>query len=1112
MQKNKIIYFIILISLSIYSNGQNNFSYKFTDNKLQISKSFEIFDTTKVSVNNNEYYIIDMGEEVSCSQQAGLPSLPQYVLLVNLPTDKQISIEEKIIETERIQLNKDIKVIPKQASHTKNTAEFPFIINEKHYQTNSFYPESLVSIKNEGMFLGQNLSAIVISPIKYNPRQNIIELIRKIEIEISFSDSEEGQKDFINNKASKVSQEFFAHNIIQNKSSFDTSLDNIPYTLVILSPENYSQTLKPFISWKKKQGFNVIPLYIDETFSNPNEIKNNLKYIYEDNERHFDYLLICGDVEQIPSFIVNSEFADDGIHYTDLYYADYTSDALADVLYGRISARDTSELRNILDKTINYESYNFPDDNFLDKSLLVAGHTSQASEKTMTNGQLNYAKQYLALFSDTSVYYNSQSSEQINNIKTDINNGNAWINYTAHCNEIGWLNPSIDTCFTNSMNNTEKYGLFINNCCLAGRYDYEECFSENLIRQNNKGAVASIGASDYTMWEEDYYWSVGFKNISLNPTYNANKLGVYDKFFHTHNEALTQHAITLGQMLSAGVLSVLQSNSPYYSYYSEIYNLQGDPTLVAYTGKGRTILSDYPDSVCVGTQVLSFNTEPYAYICLSRQDSIVAIAKANDVGAANIDISQISEPCTLDIVISAQFCCPTIDSISFVAPENGYISVSDIQFINSSGEQVARLEDNTPYTINLKLKNIGKETFFFNQSSLQLFSNDSNIIMQDSVHNLYSLNPNEETNILSAFSLKTIPAIKDKKKINLSILINKNDNTQREHRLSILSQAPDLNIDDFYLHFTNSDTVELGFSLFNNGSLASNNGFVEISLLDTSLAIQPILPKDWLPIKFYLNPLLYTDSIVFNVIYKAGSYIVSKIFCIAMNGNIENFENDIFSSLSWENNEQKPWVIDSSFSHSGKYSFRSFPTLKERECSSFSILVNTFIEDSISFYTKLSSETDHDIFSFLIDGVNILELSGFEDWCYQSFPLAQGSHKLEFSYAKDEWVNIGYDAAWIDDITLPRKGYIAVGLEENQENAPKIFPNPSSSYINIEGVSQNTTIHIYDINGKLRYFCTVNNGHSKQIHTAFLENGFYTVSLTNNNKAYFTEKLIINKM
>ena len=82
---------------------------------------------------------------------------------------------------------------------------------------------------------------------------------------------------------------------------------------------------------------------------------------------------------------------------------------------------------------------------------------------------------------------------------------------------------------------------------------------------------------------------------------------------------------------------------------------------------------------------------------------------------------------------------------------------------------------------------------------------------------------------------------------------------------------------------------------------------------------------------------------------------------------------------------------------------------------------------------------------------------------------------------------------------------------KRKSNQVNIFPNPTSSFISVEGMQKNSFIYLYDINGKLRY-SGIDNNSNKQIDIDFLENGIYTILLINDNKVYYTNKLIINKM
>jgi hypothetical protein len=73
----------------------------------------------------------------------------------------------------------------------------------------------------------------------------------------------------------------------------------------------------------------------------------------------------------------------------------------------------------------------------------------------------------------------------------------------------------------------------------------------------------------------------------------------------------------------------------------------------------------------------------------------------------------------------------------------------------------------------------------------------------------------------------------------------------------------------------------------------------------------------------------------------------------------------------------------------------------------------------LSFYKKVSTEEDYDVFTFFIDNVAVGEWSGIVDWSKSSFEVSQGTHILEWRFAKDYSMSGGSDCCWIDYISFP---------------------------------------------------------------------------------------------
>ncbi|MBP5583793.1 MAG: hypothetical protein J6X43_07560 [Bacteroidales bacterium] len=313
--------------------------------------------------------------------------------------------------------------------------------------------------------------------------------------------------------------------------------------------------------------FSVLVKYTDDPSvgTTTTSIKNYLTGIYNTPPTGYgrpEYVLLVGDVAQIPTFsVTNPSNCTYSQHPTDLYYFEYTNDHLPDVFYGRFSANDVAQLTPQIMKSVYYESYVSPDPSYLYNAVLVAGadaiHGTQEG-----NGTLNYAvNQYFNAAHDITAYAYYQpepsGSNYLADIKSKINNGAGFVYYTGHCNTTGWSNPSLTNSGISSLTNVHKYGLWLGNCCLSNKFDETVCFGEAAVRASETGAMGYIGATSETFWTEDFYWAVGVKKPSSNPSFDADHLGAFDRYFQMDNTPY----IRQGQYILAGNLAVEGSTS-----------------------------------------------------------------------------------------------------------------------------------------------------------------------------------------------------------------------------------------------------------------------------------------------------------------------------------------------------------------------------------------------------------------------------------------------------------------------------------------------------------------------------------------------------------------------
>lgn len=599
----------------------------------------------------------------------GKPQLPTFNKLIELPYggDYQVIVKgysEEIIPLSAYGISN--KIIPCQPSYSKNIPanEIQFQMDATTYSKDEFLANSIASIEQVGTMRGVKLANLVISPIQYNPVTNTLRILNNLQVEVKYNNPDAAATlNAYENHYSPAFDANFSSVILYPLNARKDVISKYPMKYVIVSDPMFQTQLQPFIQWKRKKGFTIIEAYTNNASvgTTTTSIKNYLQGLYTAGTTANPaptYVLFVGDVAQIPAFTGTT-----GTHPSDLYYCtfDGASDNIPDMYYGRFSASATSQLQPQIDKTLMYEKYTMPSTGYLDTAYLVAGVDASWSP-THANGQINYASTYFNTTNGYSYVYSKLYPETDNSafdptMRAVIGAGVGYANYTAHCSESGWADPSYLTSNIAQMTNTNKYGLMIGNCCLSNKFDYPsgDCFGESLLKTANKGAVGYIGASNNSLWDEDFYWSVGVRStVTATPTFSATALGAYDKLFHTQSITEANWFITNGQMTQGGNIAVQSSNSTNKVYYWEIYHLMGDPSVMTYLSIPTALTVTYSNPQNVGVTSLNVTTQAGAYVAISLNGVLLDAKLAGTNGIAALTFSAINTADTADIVVTKQ--------------------------------------------------------------------------------------------------------------------------------------------------------------------------------------------------------------------------------------------------------------------------------------------------------------------------------------------------------------------------------------------------------------------------------------------------------------------------
>lgn len=95
----------------------------------------------------------------------------------------------------------------------------------------------------------------------------------------------------------------------------------------------------------------------------------------------------------------------------------------------------------------------------------------------------------------------------------------------------------------------------------------------------------------------------------------------------------------------------------------------------------------------------------------------------------------------------------------------------------------------------------------------------------------------------------------------------------------------------------------------------------------------------------------------------------------------------------------------------------------------------------LAFHWKVSSEANHDFLALYMDDVQVDLISGEVDWSRRSVSIPAGSHRLAWIYVKNESVNSGQDAAWLDLVEMTAgSGDLASRIQQWRNARQKFLP------------------------------------------------------------------------
>ncbi|MCD8479225.1 MAG: C25 family cysteine peptidase [Candidatus Cloacimonetes bacterium] len=915
----------------------------------------------------------------------------------------------------------------------------PFEKNATFYARNELSKNPAFSIEEIGIMRGVRLYQFYFEPVRYNPVTHDLEITTAADIRVDFVGPDlAATQDMMAKTASWEFERLFAKSIFNWNHDTRTSLVSYPTKMVILCPPAYTATMAPYIEFKRKQGYivNLVTVGTGATVANTTTaITTYMQGLWNSataQDPAPTYLLIVGDTSTSGNNVIAPTGAT-GSHPSDLAYVRLNgTDYLPEMYFGRFSVTNTTELNNVINKTMMFAQTSMPDRSYLAKTVLIAG-VDASWAPTHGNGAINYA---------TTHYFNTANGITSNNylypasgssatqIRANAAEGRGYLNYTAHGSTTSWADPQFTGAQMQALTNVNKPFVAVGNCCITNQFTVGECFGESIIRSANAGA-AYIGGTNNTYWDEDYYWAVGYKTPQAAAhAYDPTKLGAYDAMFHAPNN-VADWAQTTGETIFMGNMAVQASTSSRKNYYWEIYSIMGDPSLMPYYGEPTVNTATFPPAIMLGLDSMNITAEPYSRVALSMNGTLYGTAIVPANGSLTLNFTPFSTVGDADLVITSSGKITRQETIQVLPASGPFMTVESNVYADSNNN----LPDyNESGRFNTTFKNVGANSV--SNVTATLTCATPGITITDATESIASLAAGASVIRNNAFAFNIANNIANGTQAEFTITMVSGTNTWT-HQFSLTINAPALSFGTFTVsdpggnnngRLDPGETVTITMPILNEGAAASLSGTATLSSPTTGITINTgsanfsaIAANGSRTVSFSLTASASMSvgsiaNLVFNA--TAGAYTASKNEAVAVGLILEDFESGNFNSYPWVMSGNLPWTITNEGAYQGTYAAKS-GAITHSQTSTMSTTRVLSSPGTISFRYKVSSESGYDFLRFYVDGTQLGSWAGTVDWTEATYELAAGTRELSWTYSKDGSVSSGSDCAWIDYIVFP---------------------------------------------------------------------------------------------
>ena len=327
---------------------------------------FEGYQMVEVQTPNGTEHVIDLVGGSSILD-AGSPDLDKWTSSIVIPDEGTTSIE--VISSEYRDYE-DVMVAPSKGNFTRmiNPDDVEYVYNNNYDQDN-FYPGTLAELRDPYIIRDLRGQTVVIYPLQYNPQTNTLRVYSDIQVKVTTSGSNGENALYRTSSKRPLSREY--NNIYNtlflnyaNDTRFEYVVDE--GNMLIISYGDFMDEMQPLVDWKNRKGIPTEMVNVSSVGSSSAAIESYVDNYY--NENGLTYLLLVGDIAQMPSPSVSGSLSDPSYGFIS------GNDSYAEILVGRFSGNNPAEIITQVERSIEYELNPQAGASWYDNALGVASN------------------------------------------------------------------------------------------------------------------------------------------------------------------------------------------------------------------------------------------------------------------------------------------------------------------------------------------------------------------------------------------------------------------------------------------------------------------------------------------------------------------------------------------------------------------------------------------------------------------------------------------------------------------------------------------------------------------------------------------------------------------